>query len=231
MRKFIYAIMGLFISLASSAQAFLPTDPIGTTLQYEVTKRDTVTNSYYVLKGLKKSPQGLWMEVEIEGSLKDKKGERVVLKILHKPNALAMDIGRLITDAIEMDKEAAEKLQASAKGELLSIPLQNTNDKLPLEKSKIYIKVSRIITVSINMGWKEKAIVGRETLDLPIGKYETFVMKGRVHVDFGIGILRKGIDINYTFWIAPGVGVVKYERKAMDSKETCRLVKKILPQS
>lgn len=228
MKRLIYIVVALLASLVARAQAFLPTDPIGTVLQYEVTKNDTVSNRYYVLKALKKSPEGVWMEIEIKDKLKDK---GVIMKLLYKPTSLSMDIGRLVMDAIQMDEEAASQIKASTDGELLSIPLQSSSNKLPLESAKMSMKVSRIITVGIQMAWKQKEIVGQETLILPAGRYETFVLRGRLRMTAGVGFLKKGTNIDFTFWIAPGVGVVKHERKIKDAKETFSLVKKTLPQS
>lgn len=226
MKRLIYIVAALLVTLVSSAQAFLPTDPIGTVLQYEVTKNDTVSNRYYLLKGLKKSPEGVWMEVEIKNRLNEKEG--VIMKLLHKPTSLSMDIWRLVIDAMEKE-DSSKEITTSTSGELLSVPLQYSSKKLPLESAKMSMKVSRIITVGIEMAWKEKEIIGQETLILPAGKYETFVLRGRLRMTAGVGFVKKGVNMEYTFWIAPGIGVVKHERKMKDHKETFRLAKKILP--
>ncbi|MDD7438455.1 MAG: hypothetical protein PUK66_06465 [Bacteroidales bacterium] len=227
MQRLLYLFVALFVSALSSAQAFLPTDPIGTVLQYEVTKKDTVEHYYFVLKGIEKRSDSIWMEIEQKNKLKEK---GVIMKLLYKPTSLSMDIGRFMIDAIEMGKDAASEISASVSGESLSIPLQYSSEKLPLETSKISMKVSRIVTVSIQMGWKEKKIVGWETLDLPSGKYETFLVRGRVHISAGVSILKKNININYIFWIAPRIGVVKYQREVSDEKNTYYLSQKTLPQ-
>lgn len=84
--------------------------------------------------------------------------------------------------------------------------------------------------VGAKIGWKEKEIVGRETLELPLGKYDTFKLKGQVRAEAKFALLKKGVNLKYVFWIAPGIGVVQFERNVLDSREVYRLVKKIYPQ-
>lgn len=227
MKIYYCLVLALFVSLASHAQAFLPTDPNGTTLKYEVNKGDTVIHQYYVLKGMERRPEGTWMEVEVKEKLKSK---GFPIKILHKPTSLSMDVGGIVVDAIEMEEDDAEQIKVSSDGELLSIPLQYSEGKLPLEVSNITLKVSNLLSVGVLASWKEKEIVGRETLELPSGKYETFELQGRVRFLVRWAIFKKGFNLHYTFWIAPGVGVVQFERKMLGSRHVYRLVEKSYPK-
>lgn len=227
MKRYIYILIALFFSLTSNAQAFLTTDPNGTILQYEVNDGDTVVNRYYVLRGMERRPEGIWMEVEIKKSLKQK---GVLMKLLHNQTSLSMDIGGLLVDIMDMDEDVTEELRDNSNGELLSIPLQHREGKLPLESFDVSLRISRFLKVGAKIGWKEKEIVGRETLELPLGKYDTFKLKGQVRAEAKFALLKKGVNLKYVFWIAPGIGVVQFERNALDSREVYRLVKKIYPQ-
>lgn len=225
MRKLITLLLAFNIVSVAYAQAFLPEDSIGTLLEYEISKNDSVSTVYYKLVGKKTTSDGIWMDVGVREKPTD---EGFVIKLLRTPSSISMDFGDMTMTAINLEKEVAKNIKVVSDHKLLSIPLSEAKAHLGNEESQIKCKVASVISVYLNIFWSDKRITGHESIDLPVGEYDTFVVEGKLKLKVKVSFVKRGADIRYKFWIAPGVGVVQYHRITDGRVEKIRLVKKVI---